>query len=164
MRRPETNHWKYDGSLGSYKTKLGQGRSVETVRKSADETVNNSTTFQNDDALLLAVRANTTWVVKLALLVNSSAVADFKVQITGPAGSTIEGFFAGLDATGNSPGSFGASLTLPGAGANELKPIEFLVIIGSTAGDIQVQWAQNTAQVSDTKVLADSCLVAVQLQ
>lgn len=162
--RQETNHWKYDGPTQTYQTKLGAGRPSEVVRKASDETVNNSTTYQNDDALLLAVLANTTWVIEFELLVNTSAVADFKAQLTGPAGSTIYGNNVVLNATGNFAEVEGAAVTMAGTGAVKLQHLKFLVIVGSTAGNLQLQWAQNTLEATDTKVLADSVLKATQFQ
>src|SRR5262245_12791739 len=59
------------------------------ARKTSDETVNNSTTLQNDDNLLLAVTANEIWQFKLCILYNSSTAADFKMAFTFPSGSIV---------------------------------------------------------------------------
>lgn len=135
---------------------------TKVVRKTADETVNNSTTLQNDDALKLAVSANQVWALRLYLLHNTSAVADIKITLTGPAGSTIYGRTVATSVTATLTEQTGASMAFQGDGAAALETIDFLVIIAGTAGDIQLQWAQNTLEASDTKVLANSCLLAVQ--
>ena len=55
------------------------------VRKTADETVSNSTVLQNDDHLVLSVGASDVWDILMVLRINSSAVADFKWVFTVPA-------------------------------------------------------------------------------
>ena len=50
-----------------------------------------------------------------------------------------------------------------GAGVGVMIVINAVVINGATAGNVQLQWAQNTAEVSNTKVLANSCICAVKL-
>src|SRR4030042_1672706 len=47
------------------------------VRKTADETVNNSIALQNDDHLLFAIGANEVWDVTLMLLVTTPSVTPF---------------------------------------------------------------------------------------
>ena len=134
------------------------------VRKTADETVNNSTTLQNDDELLFAVAANEVWEFELLALINSSAVADIKFQFTGPSGSSIYQFNVGENAATTDfisavePG--GPVSDVRGQGLAMINAIlRGIIVNGATAGNLQVQWAQNTAEVSDTKVLTNSILI-----
>ena len=138
----------------------------KVVRKAADgDPVNNSTTLVNDPELLFAIAANEVWEFELLAIINSSAVADIKFQFTGPAGSSIYRFNVGESAaatdfiSATEPG--GAAIDVRGQGIAMINAIlEGIIINGATAGNLQVQWAQNTAEVSDTKVLANSLLIA----
>ncbi len=57
--------------------------------KTADETVNNSTTMQDDDDLKHTVKANTSYTFKLIAYFISASTPDIKSNFTGPSGSTI---------------------------------------------------------------------------
>lgn len=134
-------------------------------RKSADETVNNSTTLQNDDDLVFALAANEVWMVQLLLLIDSSTVADIRFGWAYPSGCTIKwsgtDYYWGTTNTSAIPIQTNA-VDIPGIGAGSVKGwwVAAIVINGSTAGNLNLQWCQATAEVSDTKLLANSCLVA----
>ncbi|MBU2051451.1 MAG: hypothetical protein KKH61_21080 [Gammaproteobacteria bacterium] len=150
---------------------------IRSVLKPADETVNNSAVLQDDDDLKLALLANEKWLVDLFLMFTGDAAADLKIQFTAPAGAVVywghigSGSQLGVKTwgfgdTGNTPflylladvspmGTAGASVS----GAR----LTALVINGANAGDFQLQWAQNSATVADTKMLAGSCLIAHKL-
>ena len=140
--------------------------STVTVRKTSDETVNNSSTLQDDDALLLAMAANETWFFSVTIFFISSGVADFKVTLTSPTGSTL--LHGCTQAQVNSAGGVqecnalasGVAFAYSGTGSNESLFLTGIVVNGGTAGNLQLQWAQNTAEVSDTKVLTNSYLEA----
>lgn len=139
------------------------------VLKTADETVNNSTTLQNDDELLLAVAANDVWAFILLLRIATTAVADFRLTFTVPAGGVIKlqsdvngaGTYIGV---GNEV-DFTAQIAMAFATASANAPANFKVLYigGAAAGVVQLRWAQGTAEVSDTKVLANSHIIAVKL-
>ena len=134
------------------------------IVKTADETVNNSTTLQNDNHLLFALVANTTYEVDLVLLHNStSTTPDFKLGWTVPSGCVM--FWASV--TSNAWGSFGGT-ALSGAGDTKTAGsisgtggaiFKALVRNGANAGNIQLRWAQNTADASDSKLLKHSHLI-----
>lgn len=147
------------------------------ARKSVDETVNNSAALQNDDHLFFSVAANEVWFVQAWLVIDSGATPDIKFGWTLPAAATMRwGFIGGDQATGTVPGwhwSAGVgtvlattgTLTQAGSGAGSAIGTAFagIAAIGGTAGTVQLQWAQNTANVSDTKVLMNSALVGCRL-
>lgn len=75
---------------GCYRTLGGNClKEVVTIRKTSDETVNNSTTLQNDDALLLAMAANETWFFTVYITNNTSTTANIKFAFTVPTGATL---------------------------------------------------------------------------
>ncbi len=136
------------------------------IRKTSDETVNNSTVLQNDNELLFAMAANEVWHVALIMIIDSSAVADFKFGFSLPAGATAHGYYIGHSSAGAAiQGALiqtsVSDLQGVGVGTGRNQAIVNLVVInGVNAGNFQLQWAQNTAEVSDTKLLTNSCITA----
>lgn len=126
------------------------------VRKTADETVNNSDALQNDDDLLFAMTASTTYEIELLLLISSNATADFKMAFTLPAGADMI-WFLPATATLASEGSTAEGISITGTTV-EGYLIRGIVRCDTTAGNLQLQWAQNTATVVDTIVYANSAL------
>lgn len=129
------------------------------VRKSADETVNNSATLQDDDALGKLLTVSSTYEFELLILYNSGATPDLKFGFTGPAGSS-----ANWAAISNStpvvsvPKVLADTLTVDGTGADATVLVKGIFVMGATAGGLQLQWAQATANASNTIVRAGSYL------
>ncbi len=138
----------------------GTGNTFARVVKKADEIVNNSTAFQNDDELVVALQANKTYCGILNCIINSSAVADFKYAFTIPSGASGSKTNSSLSSV-VAPAS--ASIIdvdiLNGIAADGMFQLYFKIIVTATAGNLQLRWAQNTAEVSDTKVIQGSSLV-----
>jgi len=144
-------------------------QTVQTIWKTADETVNNSATLQDDDALILALSASTTYRFEFELWYSTGAVPDFQfvpaytgtqtatyhlTSFTVPAGTTstreeVHTSFSTYNATA-------------GGGTHGWARVEG-ILITNAAGNLKIQWAQNTADASDTKVLAGSRLSVVKL-
>lgn len=137
---------------------------TSVVVKSADETVNNSTTMQSDDELTFTVAANSVYTVKAIIRYDSGATPDFKFQWIAPTAATIDGVAHVADSSYTAAGAVIAEstaiTTTAGLGAGMPGPIlcDFTVMTGANAGSVTLQWAQNTLDASDTKVLADSWL------
>lgn len=132
-----------------------------TVRKSADEAVVTNTTLQNDDELLAALAANKDYAFQLDLHVTSDLSPDFKVAITVPTGATL--LWHALGMTTSAPEPSGPQ-TVSGTGLLiNYNAAGFVRIVGSvrvaaTAGNLRLQWAQNTSSGSPTTVKAGSIL------
>ena len=135
------------------------------VLKASDETVNNSNALQNDDDLLFAIGANEDWIFQFSIFYDSTAY--FKFAITVPAAGTF--LIWGVGQAYYSSGAFvyasaitasGTSRAVQGGGAGTAKHtiITGSVSNGANAGNVQLQWAQSTAEATDTKVLAGSSL------
>lgn len=140
---------------------------AKLVRKTADQTVNNSTTLVNDDHLLLALGANEVWAFHLCPLVNSGATPDIKFGWTVPSGASGYWNYTGQNAGATTTNTFdiitGGTNARGGFAGSLPFVLHGIVICGATAGNLQFQWAQNTANASDTKVLTNSYLIATQL-
>lgn len=148
---------------------------MRLIRKTADETVNNSSTLQNDNHLSFIMDANELWILELTIFYDSNTTADIKVGITLPSGATYRGGQSTLDATGSgsveqidrfSDNDAGlAALNAGGAGAGVvvMATFRFFITISSTPGVCQVVWAQRVANVSNTIMLAGSYLKAFRI-
>lgn len=139
---------------------LLQGVAPDAVIKGADEQVLNSTTLQNDDALFLALPANTSWLFECFLDYEGATQGsgDLKWQWTGPSGATLAMTYLFYPVSGG----FGANVNLgavtglstarttgtDGAGTKLGLIMRGTVVMGGTAGTLQFQWAQNTANNS----------------
>ncbi len=133
--------------------------------KQADETVNNSTTYQNDDEVFISgLAANTRYFAWLHLVYTSGATPDLKHQVVMPAGATWVNAGVLYMPTGSATTAYTAT---PGSGPNTVggngsaftSDMFGPLNIGATAGDIILQWAQNTLNASNTVVNAGTCLM-----
>lgn len=152
------------GSPGTW-VALGGGWNPPPIRKTADETVNNSSTRQDDDHLFFSIAASEVWVGEFTLFVIGSAVADFKYALTTPAGATLmHGGFASrvTDAliTGTELVTVSDTpVAIVGVNAvGSVINIKFHVANSTTAGSVKLNWAQGTATSADTTVKAGSFL------
>jgi hypothetical protein len=147
---------------------------VTIVRKTQDETVNNSNSFQDDDELFFAIAANEIWFGEWWLSVLSVSVnSDFKYQFTAPSGASARYGFAstqsggwGRVVVGSTPNNLDVLGGVGQAGSGALTyglVIAGVFINGATPGNIKLQWAQNTQTAEDTKVLANSFVRAWRL-
>lgn len=132
------------------------------VIKSANEIVNNSATYQDDNELAIAAAAGITYGWSLAVFSTSGTTPDIKMQMTAPSG-TSWGY--GMRMAYNTAGTFefnpftgGILGATYGAGSVIQAAAEGTFVTGGTAGTLRLQWAQNTANASDTTVHAGSWL------
>ena len=124
--------------------------------KTTDESVANSTTLQDDDDLITALKANTVYQIEGRIHVESaSATPDFKYAFSIPTGSTIS--LTGFGA--EKAGAFFATdqhLDLEentialNAGVHSYLNFWGIVETNSTAGNIKLQWAQNASNATAT--------------
>lgn len=144
------------------------------ARKTGDESIASTTTLQNDDALFCAVAANKVYTVEVCAFYVGNETGDIKFAFTFPTGATVHFFgLIGWDSdTGfNTGGTHGtveflaqqnqtssptgavtgtASTTTLGA------LLKGLIVVGSTAGTLQLQWAQRVSNATSTVVKAGS--------
>lgn len=143
--------------VGADPTEIDVPAGATIVRKTADETVKNSTTLQNDDELYLPIGANEVWIFRCYFLHYSQGTPDIKFAWAIPTGAT------GLWQTENNVAtimSLNTQMVQAGQGADTLSSFWGYIENGANAGNLQLQWAQNTAHASDTKVLDNSVIQA----
>lgn len=133
--------------------------------KTIDETVNNSDVLQDDDDLHFVVGANEVWHVRYCLSYDTTAAANFQFQVTVPSGAgrvnclyETSGFILGCEVETGSPHSHDVA-----AESDSVLRLDAFLVIGSTPGTVQLEWAQHTARNSDTNVNTGSFLVAHRL-
>jgi hypothetical protein len=158
-------------------TGVGQ---TQYIAKTADETITSSTTLQNDDHLVLPVVANAVYRFELDLYMTESTdyVGDFKMSFTCPSGATFDMHGAGAHITDlispatNSNGEWIGKLATTSAGAtlgfgvgNVLTGVRVYgrLVMSSTAGNFQLQWAQNASDATGTTLKAGSYMTMTRV-
>jgi hypothetical protein len=128
--------------------------------KTTDNTVNNNATLANDAQLTLPVEANTTYTLEMYVDYSSATAADAKIGLVVPASATWSvapnGMLTTVAATSGSvetaPSVTAGNLQFGGNGAGvhlTANPVGWLKTAG-TAGNVVVQFAQATANASNT--------------
>lgn len=149
--------------------------SVIRIRKSADESVTNSTTAQADDHLRFTGVANQRYIVEAGLFVTvagGNSTTDFKVGWSLPSGTAT---FGGLgpdiampgtqaNGEGNYEGLIGAvAATLSYglyAGGTTFIVVKGVLSLGSPGGTVALMWAQNSAATQNVTIKNGSYLRA----
>lgn len=163
LRWSGTDFEGYDGVNWVSLTSGGNGASQSvTVAKTANEIVNNSNVLQDDDELYFSVGANETWAFRFVVQANSGTTPDLRFAVTAPSGATCRvGFIDPEGATSN--GQYGCGVStgvVPGNAAVDMYEITGTIQNGATPGVVHLQWAQFTANASNTTIYAGSYLVA----
>ncbi|MCX6292402.1 MAG: hypothetical protein NT126_11665 [Bacteroidetes bacterium] len=153
-------------------------------RKSTDETVcgtgagctqHTGTTLQNDDELAVPLQANQSYIIEgFLFMIASGSVPDCKLGFTVPAGATMTlGYHANYGDNNTSiatdiltaAGTAGSIIPNNGAGKENPVFISGSITMGSTSGNLQLQWAQNSnSNTQNTTVRANSYLRAMLVQ
>lgn len=131
----------------------------EKIFATSDETVNNSDTLTDDSTLQFSMDANRLYHIRGTIIYETDGVADFKCKWTGPASPT-EVTTVIVDGLGNHT-IFNSYDTLTNdVSSSERYAITFSAVVknGANAGTFKFQFAQNTANVSDTKRKAGSVI------
>jgi hypothetical protein len=144
------------------------------IAKASSQIVNNSTTLVNDAEITSAVSANVTYSFQLGLMWTSNSTADIKWGFTFPTGavcnwgatrlvSSVGGLTGDADFGAFAPATSGTSVvSAGGTGLAQLSIVMGSLMVGSTAGSLTLQWAQNTAAVVDTTVYAGTWMLLVR--
>lgn len=137
------------------------GLTFAKVVKNADETVTSSTTLQDDDQLTFTPNISKTYNVSIFVFMDSGVTPDIKFALSIPTGATaieLAEVWAPNDSRVTT--NWTSSRMLVGAAGVRYFHLTGRVIMSTTAGSVTFQWAQNTSDASDTKVLEGSLLLA----
>lgn len=134
---------------------------IKIIRKTADQTVNDSITLVNDTHLSFNIAANEKIWFQINLYADVKAASDFKAGLTVPAGA--EGRWS---TEGNASGDWTLANTISWSGTADRTAVyvyQGIIVNGATAGTVQLQWAQATAVAEDTTVKAGSNIIAIKV-
>jgi len=148
-----------------YATPAGGGGLIfAKVIKTVDETVNNSSTLQDDDVLLFTPNINKVYFGTIFTVFISGSTPDIKSAFTLPSGAT--GQWMASNALWRMGAQTWSTITTAisqvAGGSDQTFANYFRIQMGATAGDINYVWAQATANASDTKVLIGSALIVYE--
>lgn len=151
---------------------------VRVVKKSASQTITNSTTFTSDSDFSVTLDAGKTYRVELYSVVTGPAAADVKFQwvatggvlaltnrnCIGPNAATTDVNATTVRANG-APG-FATAIVYGTDGTNGSRIVETFLAettTNNTNGTLTLQWAQNTANVTGTAMNVNSYLVVTEV-
>jgi hypothetical protein len=140
---------------------------IRTRRQQVAQTVNNTTTLTSSTYLTLPVEANKFYVFEATIIYTAATAADFRFALSLPTGSSMR---LGTWTSGVTAGSgdFGAAIAhdaittaFPMGGiGTAFNPMTArptgVITIGANAGSCTVQFAQETANASDTTLNSQS--------
>lgn len=157
-----TNMQRFDNKINELDTLL----IPRYVIKSVDETVNNSTVLQDDNHLVATLGANSVYEIEIILSISGDSTTNFKCNWTVTGGVTqlskricIGGSDADTNPIYNHNGTFySVDLISEVAYSGILNSgvREIFLLSTTTSGTLQLKWAQQTAGVVNTKLLAGS--------
>lgn len=122
-------------------------------RSTADLTANANTTLANVTGLKAALEANGVYLFTVFGTVDAATAADMKIGATVPAGATVK-FLSGNNFSADTAVIDGA-----GAGTPQRGKVVGMVEMGATAGDLQIQAAQNSSDASDATLETGAVLL-----
>ena len=145
----------------SYALSFAGGAPTAIVTKTADETVTNSTTLQDDDELFYALTANKTYFIELRLIfarANSFTSQTVKLSVDAASSGLLvaPSYAAAVLCDGTS------NLSIPPANAPagyRLPSINVISVRPSSNTTLQVKWAQLSSNTNTVTVYAGSQLV-----
>jgi len=158
------SHWSTHLNAGADK---GVGTHI-ILRKTADETVNNSATLQDDNQLQFAIVTGERWHLNFLLILSSFfPTSDFKVGFRTDGSVGIWGsekiYVNGALTAHNFRNNDLSGLSLiASVGLNAIVELEYDINV-ITGGTLFLQWAQNVAQVENTTVQENSDLEATRI-
>ncbi|MGW4803010.1 hypothetical protein [Kitasatospora sp. NPDC004272] len=168
----DTDSFRYFKANGTTKASLldslggSQIGKIAYARKNANQQVINSSSPGNDSDLFLPVLANSVYIVHAVLFLLGDTSGDFRVKFAAPTGATFSWSAIGQPTTASSnAGSVNTIRQQVGDQADfgtvtgtvaTVAVIDGLLRVSSTAGNLQMQWSQATANANPTTLLTDS--------
>ncbi len=133
------------------------------IVKSVDETRVSTEILADDSELKFKARSNKTYFIKLFLFVNSGVSPDFKYSLSIPSGSAIRNQSTWDPATFMSTADWTAVDIFASDGLDQMLAIIGKFENGVTAGQVAIQWAQNSSNVANTTILKGSFMEVWEL-
>lgn len=145
------------------------GATIATVRKSADQSVTNSSTLVDDDELSFSIGANETYIVNVWLYTYAANnTPHIQYGFSAPSGATTT--WSPSSVYGASSGaSLATAVTGTGTLTGYVDQFDRASVMtgtiknSSTAGTVKVRWAQQVASATSTTVKAGSYIFAIKV-
>lgn len=153
-----------DAGVSKKITVQNLNRTFSKTVKNVDEIINDDSTLQDDDVLKFTPTINKVYSFMLVLIFQTdSASSGFRYALSLPTGATA-GWISGTEkwASVTEQPLVDATATLfltLGSTATQIVETAGKIEMSSTAGDINVQWAQFTPIMTDTTLEAGSYFV-----
>jgi len=157
-----------DGSFTFAASGGGGSAKLDTViAKSADESVWNSATPQNDDDLYVALEINKTYQFEFVLVYGGNVNVDIDTEISTPTGATgavaWHGIAKGIGDSDKWEANFQSQNSLAGnkrhgTRSEQSMSIKGVVFMSTTSGNLQLKWAQDNAGLSNVTIRKGSYL------
>jgi hypothetical protein len=166
----------YAGGMKIYASELNKVLPI-LARATADTTRTSTTTLTDATGMSLALEASAEYALEGYLAYDAGANGDLKVAFTVPTGTTGHwGLYAISTASTGSVGdldarrqaAYGAATTQAAGGSDSFDnqmmcPVFGYLLTDTTAGDLQLQVAQNTSSGTSTVLQSGSWLMAFRL-
>jgi len=139
----------------------GTGQTFAKVVKSVDETINNSSTYQDDDEITFTPEINKVYGFFMALFIVGTSPQNIKLRFSLPAGASGERLGTGGDMglIVRNTSTLITNLILGQNATIRTGTFPARLLMGATAGDVTLQWAQNSAGAFDLTLKAGSYIV-----
>jgi hypothetical protein len=150
-----------------YTAGLIQSFAPTAAWKTAPQTVTDSATLVNDTDLVLPLAANAYYEFRMAFAYTGTPGDDLKGGFTVPSGAVIAAAGVHIVSGGASTGinyisSSGQTLVFYGATGGNAAEIHGTVFTGNTAGNLQWEFAQNTAAASTSAVMLPGSVLVLR--
>ena len=132
---------------------------IKMVWKAANQTINNSTTLQDDTHLKLTVAANDVYQIRMTLKITFNGTSDLKWKFTIPSGASMTWWYQSVDGTPLN-GTDATCESVWQGGDSKYHAVDMLYVGGTVAGTVQFQWAQYSPVVVDDTIHIGSNLIA----
>ena len=162
--QPPSANWNTLAAKGDQGPAGADGTtSVKASFKTSNTSRANTTTLADDPDLVLNVDANKTYHFT-GFLYATGGGGDLKMTFVGPSGATLSWKVDGID-NGSHSGLLtgGGTTVLDIANGERGWYVSGKIVVSSTAGQLKLQWAQNTSNGTATNLLAGSCLQLIQM-
>lgn len=160
----------FDGAAWISRTARGyRGMKVRTTDAAA---INNSVALVNDATMVVPLLAAGTFIFGGELFYDSSTIADVKLAFTWPGAPTASrwglmgrnsGTTTNIDAPVTSVSGTAQALGSLGVGTTTWGKFFGIIVNTGAAGNLQAQYAQNTADPTDLRIRAGSRLWVLQV-
>jgi len=147
--------------MGNYRTGTSNYRGgIKSYfsKQASDLTVNNSETYVNTDLITPTLAVGKSYSIDGIYVTNSGTTPDVKMKNVVTTLVATSSFWDSASTSFTMPTTALATedTSIAGTGANVIRYIKIQIINVTTAGSFILQFAQNVADVSDTKFLKGS--------